>query len=213
MKKLLFALVALLSTSPLAFASTPPDVFRGTDGRIYIHGQSSISNPPVIVSTTPPSRRIRAGSCGELTINRTQSLPQLGAEFRVVGVDTFDWVEPFQNLDSMPRCVNGQMVPAFDSKAFGLREGSELTRVVLLGEGNPFTPGISYPVEMSNIETTRRPRPNACGFYRVSSTDRFPVSYVSIGSTRIQVAGLPVAAPPICVRRSGQPYHYIPVSW
>lgn len=82
----LSTLGAILGTS--ATAAPPPDVFKDSDGNVYIHG--TIGNglgeaADIELTGQNAMRTVRAGYCGELRLAASSSFPSIGSQWKVNG--------------------------------------------------------------------------------------------------------------------------------
>jgi hypothetical protein len=204
-----FALSAIAPALPAA-AAVPADVFKDSQGNIYIHGSTAtaLGGQAIVGTDTPLYRNIRAGYCGEIRISPSTSQPDIGSSW-VVNDGASIALASLNNVGSdAPRCSSNAFVPAVASPGFTDSDG----RAVLTG----FTPGVSYQVQFEGQTASRSIRPNNCGFFRISNTTRNPApGRITVSGTNHTTSSLPVSAPPLCQRNSetGAYVRYIPSTW
>lgn len=204
------ALASVAATLAISFmpfaaqAAPPPDVFKDSDGNVYIHGSTatSLGESTRISIDTPLVRKVRAGYCGEIRLSTSSSLPSIGDSWKVNGGTTIarSSLATFSNPDLVPKCSQNSFVPTASGNFI---DGD---RVVLTG----FTPGMSYDVTFMDVDSFRSVRANECNFFRISNTTKSPVpASFMIGSNSYTTASLTMADPPLC--RSN--VRYVPSTW
>lgn len=221
MKSLLLTFTLAASALPaiasMAQAAPPPDVFKDSLGNVYIHGTtaSSLGGSASATTSEKLTRRVRAGYCGEIRLATSSTLPNIGNSWTVNSVTrTAASLPSITVREELPRCSGNAFTPALSSaitSAGGYVDNTtSVPRIVLTG----FTPGISYDVRFNDVSASQNLRPNECGFFRISNTERNPIPAVlTIGGTDYTVANLTTASPPLC-RREGSSYvRYNPANW
>jgi hypothetical protein len=201
-----------------ALAAPPPDVFKDSDGNVYIHGTTAANLGTNATASTSEDlvRRVQAGYCGEIRISPSSSLPTIGSSWTINGTTRARTSLPsITDPDLVPTCRNAAWSPALPpaiTAAGGFVDNSVSgrDRVFVLG----FSSGVSQEVTFTDVNASQRLRANACGFVRISNTAANPVpDSLTIGNTIYTPASLTVAAPPLC-RREGSSYvQYTPESW
>jgi len=207
-----FALSAIAPALPAA-AAVPADIFKDSQGNVYIHGSiaTSLGESARIGTNEPLTRRIRAGYCGEIRIAPSSTVPDIGGMWTVNGGNYLESnLTTYTTTEQTPRCSGNAFVPAPQSGSNGFVDSQG--RVFLTG----FTPGVSYDVAFQGVNATRSINRNNCGFFRISNTTSNPMPEILvIGDADYGVASLPVAAPPLCQRNSqnGTYIRYVPSTW
>ena len=193
-----------------AFAARPADVFRDADNNVYIIGATAdgLGTSTRVETDQPYTRNVRAGYCGELRINTTSTVPDIGDSW-TVGSNTITQASLTSLTgDNLPSCVSNSFAPTptVTNWIDGNYTDGTRERVVFSG----FTPGQRQEVTYNDVNRTRNIRENDCGFFRVSNTASNPMgTTIGIDGTTYTVASLPLAEGPYS--RSGVCYE--PVSW
>jgi len=221
LQRSLFVLLGLAgAVAPMfpSLAAPPPDVFRDSDGNVYVHGTTAAGLATNATASTSEDlvRRVQAGYCGELRLSTSSSLPSIGDSWTVGGTSRARASLPsITDSDLLPTCRNATWTPALTpaiTAAGGFIDNSVTgrDRVYLLG----FSSGVSQEVTFNDVSETQRLRTNACGFVRISNTAANPVpDTLTISGQSYTTTSLTVAAPPLC-RREGAGYvQYTPESW
>lgn len=204
------AVLAMLSAVAPAFAAPPADVFKDSDGNVYVHGATSpgagMSLPVEYVGRGKESR-LRANYCGEVAITITSSRPDLGNSITIVdeqGTTNLD-VSTLPE-ETRPRCV-GQNLEEPRANDYKTPDGD----VILVGR----TAGLYSEVSFNDLNYTSNRRANGCGFIRISNTTRSPLpADLVINGTNHNIAALPEADPPVCRGNSSEGYTlYLPETW
>lgn len=204
------AVLAMLSAVAPAFAAPPPDVFKDSDGNVYVHGATSpgigMSLPVEYVGRGQESR-LRANYCGEVAITITSSRPALGNSITVIdeqGTSTID-VSALP-VELRPRCV-GQNLEEPRTNDYKTPDGD----VILVGR----TAGLYSEVSFNDLNYTSNRRANGCNFIRISNTTRSPLpASLVINGTTHSLSTLTEADPPVCRGNSSDGYTlYLPESW
>ncbi|NJN57772.1 MAG: hypothetical protein HC879_09865 [Leptolyngbyaceae cyanobacterium SL_5_9] len=209
-----FALSAIAPALP-AVAAVPADVFKDSQGNVYIHGSTAtnLGQSTRIQTDEPLTRRIRAGYCGEIRISPSSTVPNIGSNWQINSSSySMDDLNVYLNTAETPRCSGNTLTPAPQSGFSGFREPNAQNRVTLTG----FTPGVSYDVVFQGINSTRSYNRNNCNFFRISNTPSNPMpATLTINGTNHTVSSLPTAAPPLCQRNSqtGDYVRYVPSTW
>lgn len=223
MKKLLLLTAGLTVLAPLfplpALSAPPPDVFKDSDGNVFIHGSTAASLGSSSRYSTSASlvRNMRAGYCGEIRLSTSTSLPSIGNTWSVNN----DVLRLRSNLVSittaaaLPRCRGNTFTPALSvaiTTSGGFIDNTSSTPVVYLVEHDP---GVSVPVRFADVNTSVALRPNQCNYFRLNNTTRNPLpASLTIGDEVYTVASLPTAAPLICQRQDNGSYlRYVPATW
>jgi len=223
MKKLLLLLVGLTVLAPLfpspALSATPPDVFKDSNGNVFIHGTTAtaLGSSSRYSTSEDLVRTVRAGYCGEVRLSTSTTLPSIGNTWRVgTGASKLrSSLVSITTTADLPRCRGNAFTPALSaaiSTAGGYIDNTTaVPRVYLTGS----SPGVSYSVTFSDVDTSVALRPNQCNFFRLSNTSSNPLpASLTIGSTGYTVASLTTAAPPLCQRQANGSYlRYIPTTW
>jgi len=208
----------LFSALAPVLAAPPPDVFKDSDGNVYIHGTTAAGLGTNATASTSEDlvRRVQSGFCGELRLSTSSSLPSIGNNWTVGGTARARASLPsITDPDQLPTCRNAQWTPALTpaiTAAGGFVDNSATgrDRVFLLG----FSSGVSQEVTFNDVADSQRLRANACGFVRISNTAANPIpNTLTIAGQSYTVSSLTTAAPPLC-RREGAGYvQYTPESW
>jgi len=221
LKRALFASILASSVLPalasMVQATPPPDIFKDAQGNVYIHGATatSLGQQASVTTSANLSRRVRAGFCGEIRLAESSALPSIGDSWTVgTTIRTRSSLPQITDRAQLPRCSGNSFTPSLSdaiTSAGGYVDSTTTSpRVFLVG----YTPGISYEVTFNDVSSSQNLRPNACGFFRISNTERNPIpATLTIGGTSYTVADLTTATPPLCRSEGGGHILYIPSSW
>lgn len=208
----------LFSAIAPALAAPPPDVFKDSDGNVYIHGSTAAGLGTNAAASTSEDlvRRVQAGYCGEIRLSTSSSLPAIGNSWTVGGTTRARASLPsITDPDLLPTCRNAAWTPVLTAAitaagGFVDNSVSGRDRVFLLG----YSSGVSQEVTFNDVADSQRLRANSCGFVRISNTAANPVpNTLTIAGQTYTVSSLTTAAPPLC-RREGSSYvQYTPESW
>lgn len=219
-KKLGLFAIGLLTLLPSALApvavnaQATPDIFRDSSGNVYVQGSAAttLTSTGRITTNEPLTRSIRAGFCGEIVLSTSSTLPSIGNSWRVgtTPANLAAVSRPTTSISSrelLPTCRNAAFAPAA-SGSFVDATTPGRDRVVLTG----YSPGQSYEVQFTGVNSSRAASPNDCGFFRFTNTATNPLpSQLTINGTAVTVSSLPTAIPPLCQRQSNGSYvRYVP---
>lgn len=197
-------LVAFAFSLPVD-AAPPPAVFKDAAGNVYIHsGVTAGAKVNVALVGAPLTRKIRAGYCGQITLNPSTS-SDLGDSVNVGGTNIS--LATITTPATLPKCVGNAFEPPA-TVHFRTSDG----RYTLRG----FTPGVSYSVQFNDVPASGNAIVNGCGFATIRNTTKRPLpAQIKVNGTAYSVVSLPIADPPICRRNTetGVSTRYVPVSW
>ena len=189
--------LALLGLSAIAATAFAPaamaEVFKDSQGAVYITGQSPTSKLTITYNDVPRTRSVSANGCGLVVVRPSTTLP-IPATIRVGSTDI---TVASLTTETIPKC-NGSTLEVPRTQNFKTADGS----VVVVG----VTPNTAYTVAYNGVGSTRNATANACGFSRLSASTKYPATgNVGISGTNYNLASVPVKAPPLC--RSGILYN------
>ena len=193
-----------------ALAAPPDDVFKDSDNNVYIIGATAdgLGSRTRVETDQPYTRTIRASYCGQITVNTTSTVTDIGDSWTVNGTVVNQSSLTALSGDDLPSCSSNAFspVPSVTNWIDGDYTDSTRERVVFSG----FEPGKRYEVVYNDVSRTRSVSENDCGYFRVSNTNANPMgTTVGIDGTTYTVASLPQADPPYCRNE----IYYTPETW
>lgn len=202
----LLGLSAFTLSSIAANAAIPPSVFKDASGNVYVHtGVTAGAKVEVALVGTALTKKVRAGYCGQITLNPSTSLPSLGNSVTING--TTINLATINTVATAPSCTSNTFTPA-TTTPFKLASG----KVVLTG----YSAGTSYDVKFNDLPSTANTTVNACNFATIKSTTKRPLpSQIKVNGTSYTISTLTTADPPLCRKDSstGTSTKYVPDTW
>jgi hypothetical protein len=167
-------------------ASAAVSVFKDSQGAVYVSGLTPSSGAPVTFNNVPKTRNALSNACGLLVIRNSTNYP-IGS---TITVGSTAITTGTLTTETVPSCNNGTLeVPRASN--FKTADGS----VVAVG----LTASTQYPITYNGSAQVRNATANACGFIRLTSNARFPLTgTISIGGTSYNLSSVPTQNPPLC---------------